>query len=442
MRFRGGLLAVTGLALVVALPGHRAAHPLTLDAPKRQAKEPFALVSRTDGARLTRVDERSLTPVGKRSASLGYVSSWAFAPGGGLVAVAAHMYENEQRDFVRFVDLRTLRRVRRTIQLEGYGRALLWARLDRLVAVTGNCCAPGTSVVTVDVGSRRVVSKLDLEGDVLALGRTADALVLLTTPRNRIGPARLDVVAADGAIRSVGLDRVQAGTTWPEDGSSPVGAARVPALAVDADGYRAVVVQPDGPAAEVDLRALRVSYHDLSAPRSALARLSAWLTPAAQAKGLNGPHRRGLWLGDGLVAVTGTDETASVDASNRFTGGSAPAGLAVVDTRDWTIETIDPGADSVTPADGLLLVTGRRWTSGVEKPTGMGLAAYGPDRALRFKLFSGSSSWVLAASGRRAYVTPREGETMLSVVDLDSGSVVGERLAPVPMPLLGDGPDY
>jgi hypothetical protein len=289
------------------------------------------------------------------------------------------------------------------------------------------------------------VSRRELAGDVIGpVARAADALVLLESPRNAIGPARLDVVAADGSVRSVALDSVRAGSSWPEGASTtePIGTTRQPALAVDPDGHRAFVIQPDGPAAEIDLRTLAVSYHDLAAPRSLLARFSAWLTPAAEAKGINGPEWRGVWLGDGYVAVTGTEESVSTDSNNQFVASGAPAGLAIVDTRDWTIRMLDRGADTVTPVEGLLLATGRRWNSNERQATGMGLAAYGTDRSLRFKLFPGTSSWVAAVSMGRAYVTGAGAERKAVIVDLASGKVVGTRPDRVPTPILADGPDY
>jgi hypothetical protein len=446
MRLRGGLFALAGLALVLAWPGHDAARPLTLDGPKRQAKERVALFWGDDGVRVGRVDERTLTRVGRLSARLGSVNSWALArPAGNLLAVSGHTYSNDSRDVLRFVDLRSLRPIRRTVQLDGYGAALLWARLDRVVAIVWNCCAPGTFVVTVDTGARRVLSRRELAGDVPSpVARAGDALVLLETPRNQIGPARLDVVAADGTIRSVGLDRVRAGNSWPEGTSTtePIGTTREPALAVDPEGHRAFVVQPDGPAAEIDLRTLAVSYHDLRAPQSVLTRLSDWLTPAVQAKGMNGPRWRGRWLGDGFFAVTGYEESASKDKNDNFVASGTPAGLAIVDTRDWTIRMLDRGADTVTPVEGLLLATGQRWSSTEQQATGMGLAAYGADRSLRFKLFAGNASWVSAVSMGRAYVTGPSGQRKAVIVDLASGKVVGTRAAPVPTPLLADGPDW
>ena len=117
-----------------------------------------------------------------------------------------------------------------------------------------------------------------------------------------------------------------------------------------------------------------------------------------------------------------------------------PAGLAILDTRDWTVSALDPGADSVTTADGFLLATGSRWSSEQQEPTGMGVAAYGADRALRFRLFGGRSVWVEAALGGRAYVSVNsaDGARAVNVVDLETGQVVAERTSDVPMPILGD----
>jgi hypothetical protein len=445
MRFRGGLLAIAGLAFVVVLPARDAARPLTLNGPNRQTKGAVALFSRDGVTRLTHVDEQSLRPVGRRSARLGLTGPWAFAqPDGGLLAIATRPTDRDARDRIRFVDLSRLRLLKRTVPLDGMARALLWARLDRVVAlVAGPCCSPGLDVVTIDTGARRVVSREAVAGDIVALSRAADALVLLVTPHNEIGSARLVIVTADGAVRSVGLDRVRAGYSWPEEGetpSAPIGTVREAALAVDPGGYQAFVIQPDGPAAEIGLRSLDVAYHELSSPRSVASRVAAWLTPAAEAKGLNGPMRYGQWLGDGLVAVTGTDETARLDANNQFAASGSPAGLAIVDTRDWTIRMLDRGADAVLPTEGLLLATGRSWSSLSNDPTGMGLAAYGSDRSLRFKLFAGRPAWVGVVSGGRAYVY-LDGSETASVVHLASGEIIGKRKGPLPYPLLRDGPN-
>jgi hypothetical protein len=433
-------LGVAAVALVLVVPGRESARPLVLHGPERQAKELVGIVRADDGARLSLLDERTLQPYGPRSARLGFAGTWALEPGGKpLAAIAVTPSENDSTQLVRFVNLDSRRLVRRTIALDGYAWALVWARPDRLVVLVGNCCTRGFAIETFDTGSRELVSRTDVAGDIGAVARPVDGLVVLETPLNAIGPSRLDVIAADGALRSVALDRVVAGVRWPDDGTAdPLGTRREPALAVDPGTNRAYVVQPDGPAAAIDLGALVVSYHDLVAPRSVLSRFSAWLVHAAQAKGMDGPGRTATWLGDGLLAVTGSDDHAARKADS-IQMSFDPAGLAIVDTRDWSIARLDPGADTAWVADGLLLATGRRLALGQQEPTGMGLAAYGADRSLRFRLFPGASAWVVAALAGRAYVQAAGADTV-SVVDLDSGKVVTERRGPVPTPLVGDAP--
>ena len=446
MRVVRGPLGIGAVALVLLLPGRETLRPLSLHGPQRQTKgASVAFLWGGDGGRLTRIDESTLRPIGRPSARLGFVATWAVSRSDPrLLAVGARMFDNDREDFVRFVNAGSLRLVKRTVPLGGWARALLWSRPDRVVALVGRCCTPGTWVVTIDPGARRVVSRVELEGDVSVVARAADSLVLLVTPRQQIGPSRLDVVGADGAVRSVALPRVIAGSFWP-DGTDPnvepIGSMRLPALAVDSVSGHAYVVQPDGPAAEIDLASLAVFYRDLAGSPSLLRRFSGWLTPQAEAKGVNGSSRTGIWLGDGLLAVTGADERA-VKTGDRLDVSGTPAGLAIVDTRDWTVRALDPGADWVTPVDGLLLATGSRWTSDAPEPTGMGLAAYGADRSLRFRLLPGRPVWVEAALAGRAYVsiTTESNTSPVEVVDLASGKVVGERTSPVPTPLLGDAP--
>ena len=191
------------------------------------------------------------------------------------------------------------------------------------------------------------------------------------------------------------------------------------------------MIQPDGLAAEVSLESLEVSYHDL-APAALVARLSAWLQPEAQAKGMNGTTWHGVVLGNGFVAVTGTVERAVVNGNNEQMS-SSPAGLAIVDVRNWTIRTLDRGADSVAVADGLLLATGRSWTSTEQRSTGMGLAAYGSDAKLRFHLFAGGSAWVQQVWRGRGYIVV-DGKT--NVIELATGRVVEQRASETPSLLL------
>jgi hypothetical protein len=66
---------------------------------------------------------------------------------------------------------------------------------------------------------------------------------------------------------------------------------QIPGLAVAPDGRRAVVIPAGGRVADVDIDALRVSYHELSERTSVFKRLLNWLEPEAEAKTVAGPNR-------------------------------------------------------------------------------------------------------------------------------------------------------
>src|SRR5439155_17754714 len=107
---------------------------------------------------------------------VGFVDAWAFPPSAGLVALAAHPYENAPAlGSLRFVALPSLRLVRRTVRLGGTARALLWGRPDRIVALVQDCCANTSWIATIDIGSRRVLSRQPLDGVVSTIARTGDA---------------------------------------------------------------------------------------------------------------------------------------------------------------------------------------------------------------------------------------------------------------------------
>jgi hypothetical protein len=93
--------------------------------------------------------------------------------------------------------------------------------------------------------------------------------------------------------------------------------------------------------AAVDLLSLTASYHRPTAAVSALGRLNAWLQPSAEAKGDDGPVRRAQWLGRGLLLVSGSNVRGTTTDVE-----SEPAGVDLIDTRRWTVRTLDPDGDS------------------------------------------------------------------------------------------------
>lgn len=427
----GRLLGVGALALGLLVTAGPTARPLGLTGSDRQAKELVGIVGDPDsGAMLTLLDD-NLNPYGRR-VRVGWADVSTISPQGGIAALSTHTSAAAMRqDAIRFVALGSLRLVPRTISLDGSALAMFWPTPNRIVALVQDCCplVDRVSIAIVDPGARRIVSRVPLEGAAVGWARAGDRLVVLLAPPNAIGPAGL-VVADAAGVRTVELARVVAGYSWPENHSG-FGTQQIPALAADPAAQRAYVIQPDALAAEVSLDSLDVSYHEL-APASLGARLSAWLQPDAEAKGINGTAWHGLSLGNGFVAVTGNEEHAVIEDNTERMSGS-PTGLEIVDVRNWTIRTIDRGANDVTATDGLLLATGRSWSSTEPRETGMGLAAYGGDTRLRFRLFQGSPAWMQQVWRGRGYVVV-DGNT--SVVELATGRVIEQRPGMPPMLLL------
>jgi hypothetical protein len=359
-----------------------------------------------------------------------YYDGWVRSPGGKLVAVSTNPDSNNvSYSTLHFATVSSLRWQPGRVRLNGYFRAAIWPRPATLHALVGDCCGPGLTLDTISVTTRRIVSHTVISGPLLELGRSASGLVLLEGANNTIGPARLVLIGADGSVHSLDLERILAGTHFDQSGQDPIGTVRQPGLAVEPAGNVAYVLDPDGLVAAVRLRDLQVSYHQL-ANRSLLARFSGWLVPAAQAKGANGPMLTAQWLGHGLIALTGTDESAIRHKDGSTVFSMRPAGLRIVDTHDWSSHILDPHADAALVASGVLLASGGSSHSDSSGSTsfGEGVADYNPDGSLRWRLDQGVQVSLIAAYGHRALVqkfdTSSTQSAPLQLVNLASGHVV------------------
>ena len=311
--------------------------------------------------------------------------------------------------------MRTVGRVRTLAR--GSPAAVVWPRRDRLwiVLAASGCCAVGTTtVVTVDAIAKRVVARRRLAGGLARVAASPDGPVLLLAPSALIGPARLATVDAAGAVEQVPLDGVSAGL-MPTELAPSVERVRTPALAVDSHGRRAYVVSSRPYVLEVDLRRRRVSGHRLVARTSLADRLRELLEPSAEAYARVGPVRDAAWIGAGRIALSGYDGDAVWRSDGGVEGERRPAGLHVIDTRDWSMRTLDERASTFVAAAGLLLTSG---------PEGRGLTAYSPDGGERFHVLDGRRVEIVASAGSLAYVrTPPE--PALQVIDLARGRVIG-----------------
>jgi hypothetical protein len=343
---------------------------------------------------LAQLDPDTLRPL--RTSSFltnGYVVAPALSPDGGTVALGSTSFVG-----IRLVDVATLKlkaevRVR---NLPGTRvAASSWPSSDRLVLLAVHANPTSVLVVTVDPTRARIESVRTLSGTAIEAARTRDGLAVLLAPRVGIGQARLAVASATGL--RVWKVPLSAGRRYRV--SAPFGTQTIPGLAVDPARGRAYVLDPAGRVAEVDLTSGKVRLH--------------LLVRRALAKGINGPERSARWLGNGLIALTGSNEFVHV-SGGRIDVGGEPAGLQLVDVRDWTLRVVDPDANMIAVSAGVILAPATT--------AGAPLRAYDFAGHLRFELNGVSVGDGLDVAGNRASVGGR-------VLELPSGRVLGD--APV-----------
>jgi hypothetical protein len=269
-------------------------------------------------------------------------------------------------------------------------RAVGWVSPNRVVVVEHG------GVLLLDPVRKRIVAREDFDGVVLSSAKWAHGLVVLAfRDEGSIEPARLFVIGPGVRVRSVELSRIAAG--WGS-APTPTGAieSAIPALAVDVAGGRAFVA--GGPyIATVELPSLALTYG--GAERT----LQKWST---------GPRRSAAWLGDGILAVAGSDEKV-----NGSTPASIAFGLRYVSRSG--VRLVDARATEVRVAGDVALAYGRRYVDGA--PVGMGLVAYDRTGRLRWQLFGDAAIGSIVLGEGLAYVpTGRQ----LHVVEVATGRIL------------------
>jgi hypothetical protein len=377
-----------------------------------------------DEAALVRIDPQTLRPVDGKRLDLGRVHGFpTFSPDGELLAFT-DVYSYGQVQVVNVEHLRTVARV--DIGEESVRDPvgpLAWLD-DRLLAVVEDG-RPGDLVVALVDPLRGSVDESGRVHGPTWVQQSASSdrhlVLLLGRPTQDVfRPTELAVADSEGRVRTVTLARISSGLVEDE----PVSRSVDPALAVDEDGERAFVVGAGALVAELDLETMEVRYHELSRPVSLLGRLLDWLEPQAIAKGpTEGVTRKAFWLENDLLAVTGSDTDVSVGADDEVEESIVPAGLSLIDTKQWSVRLVDERVGEIALADDALLA----WTFAEEfVPRRLregGLTVYELDGRERMRLFEGDSIWDLQAAGRLAYVGVGHWSA-LHVVDLATGKVV------------------
>jgi hypothetical protein len=448
MRRTALILSVTAAAAAVAALGFAATgaqrlRPLPLQRDVALPSPLVAVASTGHGSKLEQIDPSTFTPI-RSSKPVDWYDGSVLSPDHKLLAVASSVDGGGYpTSTIRFANPSMLTWVRKGVKLDGYFRGGLWPRPDVLYALVGDCCGPGLTLETINTAKKKVVAKTKLEAQVGQVTRSAAGLLMLGSRSNTLAAALLTVIDSSGHVRSTTLDRIISGTHFDQASQDPIGTTRQPGLAVDDRDGVAYVVDPGGLIAGVRLSDLTVTYHQLG--RSLIARLSAWLTPPAEAKGLNGPTLTARWLGDGLIAVAGTINTTAKTKDGGIAYSTSPAGLRIIDTRDWSEHTLDGRAAQMLVADGLMLASGGSWRSATNSSSsaasGEGLVAYGPDGAVRWRLDPGKDINLLGAWGSRALIQAY-GATVqpVQLIDLASHRVI-RSFSPnsYPWPLIGGG---
>ena len=313
---------------------------------------------------------------------------------------------------VEFIDTLRMRRIGFVkLRAVGWVTSLSWQGGTLFAIVSGD---RNTTAFVVDPIGRQLLQRHRLRGRTLAAEPSSGGIVVLTAPRRGIGPVELTIVGGKG-IQSVRVSQIFGGSRV-ENGEDGYRAQEVtPGLAVE-PGERAFIIPAGKTTAEVSLDNLTVEYHELSESVSLLGRLRNWLEPAADAKIVEGPQRKAIWLGDGLVAVTGYDYARAT---------SEPAGLSLLDTEDWSLRRIDAKAgDAIWVGDTLLAFGADR-----------GLVGYDRFGRELFHLFEGRHIEGIEAAGSLAYLYL--GAERRAIVDASSGRVLG-RVRPGFVSVVGD----
>jgi len=360
---------------------------------------------------LVRLRPATLKRVGEPIPIHDWLWSSAWAPDRRRIALSAD-------GAIQVVDTKRWRRTA-TIRLDRRAYRIAWPTPRRILALGGQHRG-GHTVLVIDPVARRVVQRLEVAGQEIGDGfrPTAAGFAMLVGPPDRIGPATLALVSADGGVRRVPLEGIRGGFESPDFEEDPYrpGRQHVPGLAIDEAGERLYVVSADdGAVVAVSARDGTAVRHEPAERRTALARLRDLLDPPAEAKGSYGPWRTAVMIGH-VLAVTGHDAKRAHRVE--------PAGLTLIDTRAWTAEKVGDDLSTVQVAGGAFIAG--------EDVAG-GLVALDPDGSKRFEVMPGRSAWVQAA-GERLYADAA-GPSRTHVIDAGTGRVI-RRLPPGDAPVL------
>jgi hypothetical protein len=358
-------------------------------------------------------DPLTLQPVAGRTVPASFFTGpWAWSADRTRLALTRYDWPR-----IRIVDAQKLRvlgdvKVGRA-GIDGGVDAVTWVAPDRLLALVRG--EGHVSIVLVDTEKRAPLRTVTVSGAQFDVELTSGGLAVLLGPAKGIGAARLAVASADGSVRLAPLPGVSVGSRTIRTSGDPRVRAVIPGFAADPAGTLAVAVTAANRAVAVDLRTLAVTSHDLAQRR--VQRVQ---------KSLEGPQRYARWVGDGVIAIAGTDW--SMGPGDQLLARAA--GVRLLDTRTWTTQMLDPEASAFSFAPGVVLAYGGSWGNG--KSTYTGIHAYGLDGVLGWSLYDRQDAYA-PVRGRWAYVQRHVGSSRpvaIDVVDPTTGAILNSRTWP------------
>lgn len=351
---------------------------------------------------LFRVDPRTLKPLARpiRTFRSGY--GLALSQDGTQLA---YTDGSRARSRIHFVDLAGWR----SLGIVRVGRRgaldVGWVSEDRVVAIDAHRPSGRRRLLLVAVPSGKVLATHSFSGQVIGTLQVPGGHALMLAPGRRTGPLRILVAGADGGVRTIPVDRIEAGF----DVGRRAGRSLKPGFALDPDGGRLFVVAARGLlVAEVDLASGAVAYHSLGAT-AAKGNVDQWWRDAA-------------WLGDGRLAVSGEHFRP---VRRRRMPNPVPFGLRIVDTRDWSIRTLDPRPNLIHVAGETVLASGTRWFGAGPVPRSTGLLAFDAAGRRIYVRFRGQAVQGIGSHGRLGYVWVWR-TRRLHVIDLRDGRTLHE----------------
>jgi hypothetical protein len=282
------------------------------------------------------------------------------------------------------------------------GAFVVWPKPDRMIVVTIQNGRADQRLILAP-HPLRVVARAPLAGTVVAAKRAGRSMVALLGPRGGIGPLRLLVIDAKGAVRTTELEGMAGGWEGHNTADGYVSRHAGPGLAV-APGARRVAVVGIARHAVVDLAGFRTTVRALAGRR-------------IQKRG-KGWWRDAVWLVRDRIAVTGVDYGGAA-------GEPSPGGLKIIDVGTGQIRTIDPTASYAAVRGRSMLFA---W--------GRGLACFDLDGALRYHVDDASIGDVAFAYGH-VYVNDSRDRTRFRVLDARTGRLLGRPTTESPTTVVG-----